>query len=273
MFLALRHANWPKCIFVIFVTLLMIFYVKPLSSTATANEMPVTGIVVNEDGEPLANVTVYGSRSACCSYEIEETTTNVEGAFRLERPGAVIHFSKAKFRPGALVVASATPNMQITLRADVGSAELPVCSKLGPGEKIVGWGKDSLHFAIDTRSAEIRGGKPEVDYVRYVIKPKGRKAYLALWFGGNAASLDPADELFIRSTRFELRNVIDEHRNVVGRDSWGEQANGERWRHIAVEFAGAAIYQDTALRDADLFDRIIRTMCQAQDSPAARPSK
>jgi uncharacterized GH25 family protein len=70
-------------------------------------DYPLTGVVTTKEGKPIAGVTVYGSMSKdCCPFKRDQATTDQNGQFRIEHPGGVIHFSKEKLKPKALVIAS-----------------------------------------------------------------------------------------------------------------------------------------------------------------------
>src|ERR1700733_11329586 len=53
-------------------------------------------------------------------------------------------------------------------------------------QNLVGWGEYGLFFSVPKRGVKIFGGKPDVDYVKFVIKPTNQEATLTLWFGAMA---------------------------------------------------------------------------------------
>jgi hypothetical protein len=205
---------------------------------------------------------VYGSFSkTCCPFKREQTTTDKEGHFRLEHPGAVIHFRNENLQPQAFVIRPETSEVRITLEPSTGSLVVPVCGKPGPGQKQIGWGKYGLQFNVPERAVKILGGKPDMDYVRYVVKPKAGEAYLELWFGPYALDTTPDDEEFINSIEFAQRNVVAANGGVVGKDSWGNLRSGGSWRQTAVVGQGGSRYRSTSLQDTNLFDEVINSMC------------
>jgi Carboxypeptidase regulatory-like domain len=226
-------------------------------------EAPLKGRVVTNAGQPLPAVMVYGSRSKkCCPFKSESTTTNENGEYRLEHPGAVVHFRKPGFQPLTVVVQAGKSTTDITLEPSGSPLVMPVCEKPQSNIRRIGWGKSGLQFNVPEDGTEIVGGKPDVDYVRYGIRRKGSKSYLELWFGPDAMSMDPDDNEFINSTVFQQRNVIRPDGADAGLDNSGRSSDGTHWRQTAVEAEGGAIYKAAVSEDRDFFDRIINSLCE-----------
>ena len=118
----------------------------------------------------------------------------------------------------------------MTMEPASGSKAIPTCEKLKHGQKHIGWGKYGLQFSVPVHEVEIRGGKPDVDYVRYLLKAKNDNGYLELWFGIYAMGTDPDDDLLVNSVKFEQRDVVDSSGHVLGRDGWGKLTDGTIWR-------------------------------------------
>jgi hypothetical protein len=226
-------------------------------------ETPLKGRVVTNAGQPLPAVTVYGSRSKkCCPFKSESTTTNENGEYHLEHPGAVIHFVRQGFQPVTVVVPQGKSAVDITLGTSKSPLVIRACEKPQPGKRRIGWGKSGLQFDVPEDGTEIVGGKPDVDYVRYGVRRRGAKAYLQLWFGPDAMSRDPDDSEFINSTTFQQRNVVRPDGAEAGLDSSGRSGDGSSWRQTAVAFEGGAIYKAAVPDDSDFFDRIINSLCE-----------
>ena len=222
----------------------------------------ISGTVTTRDGQPVANVLVYGSMSTtCCPFKREQTTTNSEGHFHLEQPGRVVHFSQSGLQPKTIVLGDQLSEIQVAMDPATNSLVMPICEQPASGQKRIGWGDRGLQFSVSTHEVKILGGKPDVDYVRYAIKPKGSKAYLELWFGVYATESDADDDQFIDSVEFAERNVVFPDGSIVGKDSSGRLRNGRSWRHAAVVGQGAAIYRDATQEDAKVFDQIIGSIC------------
>jgi hypothetical protein len=199
---------------------------------------------------------------SCCPYKREQATTDQDGQFRIEHPGDVIHLSKDKLQPQAFVLGLERSAVHITLEPSTDSLVVPVCGRLGSGRQRIGWAKYGLQFDIAKHSVKILGGKPDADYVRYVIKPKTGKAYLELWFGPYAMSELPGDDQFINSDKYAQRNVIASDGGLLGMDSWGQQRGGGNWRQTAVVGQGGSRYQNATPEDSSLFDQIVNSLCE-----------
>jgi hypothetical protein len=220
---------------------------------------PISGTVLAKDGQPIEGVRVVSARSRD-PVKLENTTTDKDGRFRLEHPGAVIHLEKENLEPLALVVAQGTSEVRATMEPPNGDLALPTCAAPGLGQKRIGGGNYGVQFEVPERQVKISGGEPHMEYVGYVVKPKGSSAHLGLWFGLHAFGLDPDDDLFINSSSFTQRNVTNST-GVIGRDSSGHLRSGGSWRVTAVA-AGGAIYRDASPEDAALFDQVINSICQ-----------
>jgi hypothetical protein len=145
------------------------------------------------------------------------------------------------------------------------SMAVPACAQKGPGLRRVGWGRFGLQFDVPIREFEVSGGKPDVDYVRYVIKPRTGDGYVELWFGPYAMSSAPEHELLINSIKVQKRTVVNASGSEVGMDSSGKLKTGELWRHTFIMLGGVDGAQYKAgPENAALFDRIINSACYAQ---------
>jgi hypothetical protein len=234
-----------------------------VSLSLAQTSLPVAGNVTTKDGQHIAGVSVYGSMSeTCCPFRREQTTTDNSGEFSLKNPGSVIHFFKKDFQPRAVVVGPETANLRITLQPSTDTLRLPVCGKLDPRHERIGWGKYGIRFNVDKRSVKILGGKPDVDYVQYVIKPKTGKAYLELWFGLYAIDVLPDDGQFMNSDEFAQRSIVASDGQFIGIDSWGKKRDGGIWRQTAVLGQGGSRYRDTPSEQARFFDQIVNSVCE-----------
>jgi hypothetical protein len=107
----------------------------------------------------------------------------------------------------------------------------------------------------------VRGGKPDVDYVLYVVSPKKSKTVLQLWFGGMTLGLHPSEAKIESSTNVKKTKLTFEHARIEGMDSRGQSPDGSYWRHFAIEAQGGAIYDAEDRQDADTLDSIIDSAC------------
>jgi len=221
---------------------------------------PVAGTVTTKDGQPISGVTVTAGRPYSPSHQ--QTTTNQLGQFRLDHAGPVIYFSKDKLEPKAVVVRSKQGAIHIILEPPSDNLVVPVCRETDAGRQRIGWGKYGLQFNVIMHDVEILGGKPDVDYVRYVIKAKtGGKGYLELWFGPYAINALPEDDLLIQSDTFAQRYVVLSDGARVGMDSRGQKHDGRSWRQTAISGKGGSIYRDLSPEESSFFDPIVNSAC------------
>lgn len=231
------------------------------SPTLAQNPLPITGTVITEDGQPIAGVIVQGSLwKSCCPAQQDSATSDEKGEFRLEHGGLVIHFLKDNLQPETIVVKPGTSKIRVTMRASTNNLTVPICGRLGRGERQIGWGKYGPRFTVPVHIVTIKGGKPDTDYVRYVIMPKKGKSYLEFWFGPYALSSEPDDEQFVNSSDFAQRNLVIVS-GGIGMDSSGHLRNGNSWRQTVVLGRGGAVYQQAPPDEASVFDRIINSIC------------
>lgn len=240
---------------------LLLILLAVVSSALAQTELPIRGVVVSKDSQPLAGVTVAGSIwKQCCPYQRDIVSTNEKGEFLLPHSGAVIHFLKERMRPLTLVVQPGTTPLHIVLTPTENDLPVPPCSQPQPRHKLIGSGKYGLHFSVPKNEVKILDGKADTDYVRYVIKPKNGDSFLALWFGPYAIPSEPEDEQFINSSSFSQRNLVAVNGGGLGADTWGQSKNGLSWRHTGTMGSGA-VYQDATKEEAQLFDQIINSIC------------
>jgi len=231
-----------------------------LSSAFAQTDSSLIGTVTTKDGQPGAAVVVVGSVSKeCCPVKRESATTDPEGHFRLDHPGAVVHFLKEGLQPQTIVLQPGETSIQITMEPSTDNFVVPICGKHKPGLKRLGWG---VQFDVPKSRVNVSGGKWDVDYVRYLIKPRSGQGYLELWFGPYAISSDPDDDQFINSARFTERNVVPSEGLGAGIDTRGVLHSGPFWRQTAFVGLGGSRYQAPTSNVAALFDEIVDSMCK-----------
>jgi hypothetical protein len=238
-----------------------LFAVIPVASVPvllSQTEEALVGLVTNPDGKPIPDVLVYGSESKeCCPFKREQTKTDDSGHFTLNDPGAVVHFSAAKYRPKSWVHPANVAESKIILEPDTEPLIISSCRGKPGGMRRISWGKYGLQFDVPVNGFTIGGGKTDVDYVRWVIKPKSGTSYLAVWFGPYAFSSDPGDQLFLDSVSFSERTVSGERWGI---DISGELRTGARWRHTYIGPGDGAEYKASPA-DVAALDQIINSAC------------
>jgi len=243
--------------------LILIIALVPFPFGAGRTESPISGRVSSLDGAPIEGVTVFGSvPNKCCPVQREFMKTDAAGYFRLEHPGAVIHFKKNTFQEQTLVVTLEMSDLRITLEPATPALPIPDCGVAGKDQTLIGWGRFGLRFKVPRRDNKISGGKPDVDYLVYTIKPKSGGGYLELWFGPYALPTDPDDDEFINSVNFAQRDVAAVNGKAFGTDSWGQLRSGGSWRWTGVFTQGGSRYHAVGSEDARLFDQIVNSICE-----------
>lgn len=138
--------------------------------------------------------------------------------------------------------------------------QINTCSRPGEGQRVIGWGKNGLFFSVPKRGVKTLGGKLDVDYVKFVIKPTNHEASLVLSFGGMAFRPEPPYEMLRNSASSTQTKLLDVRGHKIGLDSRGINRDKSRWRWLGVASEGAT-YEDASAEDAVLFDRIIDSAC------------
>jgi hypothetical protein len=255
--------NFKTCLLAICSRLCVVLLVTPMlvNLVLGQSKQSMKGLVVTKDGKPIAGVLVYGSVwKRCCPYQQDKVTTDGKGEFLLEHPGSVVHFTKANLQPLAFVVKPGTTQIRIIMTLAENALAVPTCVQPESNQKQLGWGKYGLHFTVPKDGVKILGGEPDVDYVRYVIKPNKGESYLDLWFGPYSISTEPDDQQFVESVDFSQRSLASVKGGIIGMDSWGRLSSGLSWRHTAA-FGSGAVYRSADKESAALFDQIINSIC------------
>lgn len=228
-----------------------------LSAAPKPQQDGVHGAVVDENGAPIAEVMVWSNRdSGPVGGKPWSTKTGADGGFRLDGAGAMIHFSKEKYEHLASVVKNSA-SAEYVLKAAENDFVLRKCGPAPAGERA--FGQDNFRFTANPRPFKVLGGKPDVDYVEWVLQAKGTKVGVELWFGPYAISLLPYDEQLIGADTFSMRNIALENIGEIGIDTKGT-TGGKHWRHFAIVGSGVR-YQDADDEQAKLFDTVIESAC------------
>jgi len=153
------------------------------------------------------------------------------------------------------------PTTQVKPENSAGAMVVPICGEPGPHLRRIGW-KFGPQFDVPKHEVKVLGGKPDVDYVRYVIKPKTGQGYLELWFGPYAFNSNPEEELLIKSVSSQKRDVVNTSGEHIGTDNSGKLQTGEVWRHTFFGISGmnGARFR-VGQENAPLFNRIIDSAC------------
>ncbi len=236
---------------------LAVLFISLITVFAAGQSSGILGKVIDEDGAPVARASVY-SKLSCCPAKCATSTTDEKGNFGLDATGSLLHVDRDGFRPQALVVKSGKKDLQIQLVAEKGKLSLSECHTPARGGQLLG--NRHIRFFVPESRLHVSRGE-DVDYVNYGIRLRRKGAILELWFGPTAWSLEPDDDLFIKSAEFAQRNIFNAS-GIVGMDSRGHTRSDRFWRHSGV-MGGGAKYEHATPEEAAAFDQIIDSMCIA----------
>lgn len=206
-----------------------------------AQQATVEGRVVDSDGAPIADVRVF-------SPPWDELRTAADGKFGLQRPAALVRFSKRGYQPLTLVSRS-LPSPLVLRRSEFPAWAPGFCATT---ERRVG---EAMLFALptDVRSREAR----DVDYRTVAVQAHGTTLVFGAgphWSYGlpAASTLEGTIELRERDVLTPSGDIAAEYR--------GQRANGRYWRNL-VQFGESVGYDEATLEAAQYFDAIIDSLC------------
>ncbi len=247
----------------IFAGVLVLFRFDSVSGVSGQAMSVLSGIVTTPEGKPIPEVLVYGSESKkCCPFKREQTRTDASGRFTLKDPGAVVHFAVAKFLFKAWIVQPNVGESLFVLEPETEATTffVPACKNPVPGVRRIPGGKYGVQFDVPKKDIILSGGKMDVDYRRFLLKPNTGSSYLELWFGPYAFSGDPGDDILLDSISFTGRRVSVVDGKGWGNDFTGQLHSGELWRHTYLGPGDGARYKASPAA-APLFDKIVNSAC------------
>ncbi|MGA7885143.1 MAG: carboxypeptidase-like regulatory domain-containing protein [Acidobacteriaceae bacterium] len=256
------------------VALLALFLLAAPSHTFAQQSAPVSGVVTDAAGQPLAGATVSSGTGS----QRNATTTGADGRFQLASSTNVLHTQADGYQPRTLLINPPADNLRlqlhaITLSPLTGALIAPPCTPLqrkDPTAVRIGTPGAGLQFNVPRKGFD-RHELGQGDLHEFMLQPRHSRALLILRFGANAVPPTPEDHFFLESSSFTQRAILlDDGSGAnpldsVGIDTAGTFSDGTRWRHLATPVSGAT-YDHATPADAALFDAIIDTLCVA---PAA----
>lgn len=222
----------------------------------TAPGLPFEGVVVDEEGKPVAAVEIYGVRTR---KDIPKTAS--DGWFKVDPIAPVIVLRKPGVR-SQRVATSEKPPVRITVLREA-VRPYPRCQGGTPSLGIEGFG-GRLRF----RSApglDVSGQSNDVDYGyrRYAV----RRSKSAIGHGsGPMWSLGlPRDEDVGKSTTFEetlysIEGLPADNFFGLLKDSRGQLADGTYWRQVGL-FGETARYAGVDRAAAETLDQVLDSGC------------
>jgi hypothetical protein len=149
-----------------------------------------------------------------------------------------------------------------------------------------------FQFDAPTEGIVIQAGAPDTGSAGYGfdLVPKNSGALLSITWDdpedANEFMKPPIPPELISSRLAVTRKIVDDEGATVGEDSWGYWGDGELWRRVRLRGHLVARYgspkpvgYDSSYRkeaepfgsvhqkEAELFDRIINSVCMASDAP------
>ncbi len=136
------------------------------------------------------------------------------------------------------------------------------CNSLGPGMRRIG---DQYGFQFDVPIKDFAISEGTSDAIPVVhgfdLKLKNGVSVLGISFGSRATESIPVDPASVFSNHVEKRSIFDDKGEPIGEDDWGYLDSGERWRRIQLRGRGVAKYNFVNEKEAELFDRVISSVC------------
>src|SRR4051812_23115678 len=179
--------------------ILTIVIVVCLLFTGEAQTNSISGIVVDSNDLPIAEVSVRGKLTqTCCpvQVQVERTTTDAQGKFALKDPTPLVHLWKETFGEQVVVLTQGVSDVRVRMEDPSKTAlRIPDCNKVKRLGKTIR--ESSLKFWIPNHSAALQQGKWDVDYVKHFVTSRSSGTRLTMVFGPTAADSMPSDERFL----------------------------------------------------------------------------
>ena len=232
---------------------------------AIGNAVELNGTVKSENGAPLSGVQLltYGPEAGTInlgtmklpsSSRRYEITTDANGKFKIPSHGRLIYFYRADLRPLTKIVDLSVAQLEVVMEDGAKSVwKVPPCSASDKSSRVgVGFmmtvPKDVLFKKDD--------GKFEEGGYFFGYKTSDRFEALINWW--ESTSLQPSEEYLLEAKEFSERQWVSGDK--WGHDFRGTMRDGKLWRRVSTR-NGALTYQGNSKEAAQVFDRMIDTMC------------
>ncbi len=139
------------------------------------------------------------------------------------------------------------------------------CKALASGMKRVG--DRGFQFDVSTKDFSISEGSSDAaPFVHgFDLVPKQSNAILKIEFGWRPMESITPDPALTFLKRIERRPIFDDKGKPIGEDKWGYLDTGERWRSVRFSGIGTAKYGLVDRQAAEIFDRVINSVCSVQN--------
>ena len=149
-------------------------------------------------------------------------------------------------------------------RKSPGPPPLPVissCKAVEPGFRRVG---DHYQFDVPINGFIVNEGTQDTPpFIHgFRLKVRDSAAVLSISFGERPMESMTVDPSFLFSKHVLRRTIFDSDARPIGEDYWGYSNSRDRWRSFRLFKGGVVAKYDLAdVKEADLFDRVIRSAC------------
>lgn len=179
--------------------------------------------------------------------------TDSNGSFCLKRAGAFISVRHRGFDPVLVRSSDVRNEGQIRLaKADSAVKSVPRCQSLPTKGR--GWIGSGLRIRAPGRYKGPVNGEHDTHWYVHIGKSTLNIVDGYAWHAGL-----PLESLLTASQSIQVRGW--EFDEIVGLDLSGQLEDGRRWRWFGAPVAQAIGYENTPPREAELFDRILETVC------------
>lgn len=149
--------------------------------------------------------------------------------------------------------------------------ELPSCSASHRSGRRIVSGFEMIEFRVPRFARMTK--TTDIDYVDYYVLygPEREKIWLRIMLGPLAGGSSPPQDLNDTSIQWAQRTWECGASRINGKEWRGSDANGRRWRHIAIPLCGFAAYRNVPAKAAKYFDKILDSMCCGKCTPCYGP--
>lgn len=216
-----------------------------------AQPVHITGIVVDQHGEPVKDAGIYDAK---LMRHLPET--NARGEFELHTVSPAFVVRKVGFRAERIRV-NGPASVRVTLHSLGPDGNFPKCGP-SPAKYLTVSGGYLMFPKLPGLKATRQGA--DVDYVVrfYSLRAKSGKASIMHGHGGMWSMGSPSDKEVWTSP--EYHEIDYDLREIMVVDARGRQADGKYWRYVG-KFGESASYSDVNESQAKALDQVLDRAC------------
>ena len=227
-------------------------WAQPLPDLRLPKSVHMAGVVVDTDGQPVAEADLYYSDKVWKTHQ-----TDSDGRFTLDTRAPAIVIRKDGYRSEFMPTREAR-DVRIVLQKVSGKRAFPICTD---SVQYVGIGVWDRSFQFPKiQGVKVSFPVHDVDYVKryyYVNTEHGRKGIMhgggPMWGLGTPSDEDVSRSIKYKETTYDASGI-----SII--DARGEFANGNRWRFLG-KFGETASYSDVDEATAKLLDQVLDGAC------------